>query len=200
MLRQRQKNPWKKSLGVRIFLSRVSKTWVITPYSKTIDWSLWFMKASVQLSEEKMYVHCNGRAKEGCRCVKEKKALLEDSFHMKTIAYLFSLVAKSPLTLFLPMDCSPPDSSVHGISQARILEWVAISLSRGSSWPRGWTHVSCTRRWVLHHWATREAHSSQYAPVFPIHYKPNPSASQTVAFRRWGWPTSVYWFTERRHF
>ena len=41
-----------------------------------------------------------------------------------------------------PLDCSPPDSSVHGISQARILEWVAISFSRGSSWPRDWTHVS----------------------------------------------------------
>ena len=38
------------------------------------------------------------------------------------------------------MDCSPP---VHEISQARILEWVAISFSRGSSWPRDWTQVSC---------------------------------------------------------
>ena len=43
-----------------------------------------------------------------------------------------------------PMDCSPPGPSVHGISQARILEWVAISFSRGSSWPRDWTWVSCT--------------------------------------------------------
>jgi len=42
-----------------------------------------------------------------------------------------------------PMDCSPPGSSVHGISQARILEWVAISFSRRSSLPRDWTHVSC---------------------------------------------------------
>ena len=39
-----------------------------------------------------------------------------------------------------PMDCSPPGSSVHGIFQARILEWVAISFSRGSSWPRDQTH------------------------------------------------------------
>ena len=38
---------------------------------------------------------------------------------------------------------SPPSSSVHGIFQARILEWVAISYSRGSSWPRDWIHVSC---------------------------------------------------------
>ena len=43
-----------------------------------------------------------------------------------------------------PMDCSPPGSSVYGISQARILEWVAISFSRRSSWLRDWTHISCT--------------------------------------------------------
>ena len=42
-----------------------------------------------------------------------------------------------------PMDCSLPDSSVHGILQARILEWIAISFSRGFSWPRNWTWVSC---------------------------------------------------------
>ena len=41
------------------------------------------------------------------------------------------------------LDCSPPGSSVHGISQARILEWVAISFSRGSSWPRDQTCISC---------------------------------------------------------
>ena len=41
------------------------------------------------------------------------------------------------------MDCSLPGSSVHGILQARILEWVAIPFSRGSSWPRDWTRVSC---------------------------------------------------------
>ena len=39
--------------------------------------------------------------------------------------------------------CSPPGSSVHGISPARILEWVTISYSRGSSWSRDWTHASC---------------------------------------------------------
>ena len=41
-----------------------------------------------------------------------------------------------------PMDYSPPTSSVHGISQARILEWVAMPSSRGSSWPKDWTSVS----------------------------------------------------------
>ena len=42
------------------------------------------------------------------------------------------------------MECSLPGSSVHGVSQARILERVAIFFSRGSSWPRDWIHVSCT--------------------------------------------------------
>ena len=46
------------------------------------------------------------------------------------------LVAKLCLTLCYPTDCSPPGSYVHGISQARILEWVAISYSKGSSQPR----------------------------------------------------------------
>jgi len=50
------------------------------------------------------------------------------------------------------MDCSPPGSSVHGISQARILEWVAISFSRGSSRPKDQTHVSyvsCVARQIF---------------------------------------------------
>ena len=54
-----------------------------------------------------------------------------------------------------PLDCSPPDSFVHGILQARILEWVAITSSRGSSWSRDWTHisyVSCIGRWVIYPW------------------------------------------------
>ena len=46
--------------------------------------------------------------------------------------------------LWDPMDCSRSGSSVHGLSQARILEWVAISFSRGSPWPRDRTQVSCT--------------------------------------------------------
>ena len=50
---------------------------------------------------------------------------------------------QSCLMLCNPMDCSPPGSSVHGISQARILEWIAISFLRRSSRPRNQTHVSC---------------------------------------------------------
>ena len=61
------------------------------------------------------------------------------------------LVIQSCPTLCDPMDCSPPGSSVHGISQARILEWVAISLSRGPSQPRDGTRVSCIGSWILYH-------------------------------------------------
>ena len=57
-----------------------------------------------------------------------------------------------------PKDCSPAGPSVHGISQARILEWVAISFFGGSSQPRDWTHASYTGRRVFCHWVTCEAH------------------------------------------
>ena len=63
---------------------------------------------------------------------------------------LFLLVTQSCLTLQCPLDCNPPDSSVHVISQARILEWVTISLSRGSSQPRDRTQVSRIGRWILY--------------------------------------------------
>ena len=75
---------------------------------------------------------------------------------IESIFWFVCLVTKSCPTLCDPMDCNPPGSSVHGISQARILEWVAISLSRGSSWPRDRTHISSIGRWILYHWATRE--------------------------------------------
>ena len=66
-------------------------------------------------------------------------------------------VAMSCLTPRDPRDCGPPDCPAHGIFQARILGWVAISFSRGSSWVRDWSCISCFGRWVLYHWATREA-------------------------------------------
>ena len=52
-------------------------------------------------------------------------------------------VAQSCPTLCDPMDCSLPGSSLHGILQARVLEWVAITFSKGSSQPRDRTRVSC---------------------------------------------------------
>ena len=76
-----------------------------------------------------------------------------------------SEVAQSCPTLCDPMDCSLPGFSVHGISPARILEWVTISFSRGSSRPRNRTWVSCIggRRFNL--WAIREAQFQVYSKV-----------------------------------
>ena len=54
------------------------------------------------------------------------------------------------------MDCNLPGSSVHGISQARLLEFIVISFSRESSWTWDQTHVSCIGRQILYHWATWE--------------------------------------------
>ena len=69
----------------------------------------------------------------------------------------WSEVAQSCPTLCDPMDCSLSGSSVHGIFQARVLEWIAISFSRGSSRPRNQTRVSCIARRRFTVWATREA-------------------------------------------
>ena len=91
--------------------------------------------------------------------------LHECSFLAFVIYFLFGyfglkvkvLVAQLCLTLCDPMGCSPPGSSVPGILQARILEWVAISFSRESSQPRGQTWVSCIAGRFFTNWAIREA-------------------------------------------
>ena len=60
-------------------------------------------------------------------------------------------------TLWGSMDCSSPGSSVHGILRARILEWVAIPFSRGSSWPRDQTWVFCIANIFFTIWAHQES-------------------------------------------
>ena len=63
------------------------------------------------------------------------------------------------------MDCSQLYSSVYRIFQARILGWVAISFSRGSSWHRNWIRMN---QWILHPWATREA---PYLDIVPYSWR-----------------------------
>ena len=78
-----------------------------------------------------------------------------------------SEVAQSCPSLCDPIDCSLPGSTIHGIFQARILEWVGISFSRRSSRPRDWTWVSriVGRRFTI--WATREVPSKSEAQLCP---------------------------------
>ena len=75
------------------------------------------------------------------------------------------LVAKSYLTVCGPVDGSPSGSSVHGISQARILKWVAILYCRGSPRSRDQTCVSCIGKWILYPCATWKALFFQFSLV-----------------------------------
>ena len=88
--------------------------------------------------------------------------------------FVLCLVSQSCPTLRDLMDCSLPGSSVHEISQARILEWVAISCSRGSSQPRGGAQVSCIGRWILH----RQRHLE--SPFQPLVIKRSFASSHPV--------------------
>ena len=85
----------------------------------------------------------------GCYVLKDRDSVLLTSNSHNLVGCC--LVTKLCLTLCDPVDCSPPCSSAHAISQARILECVAIAFSRGSSQPRHQTHISCIGRWILHH-------------------------------------------------
>ena len=72
------------------------------------------------------------------------------------------LFAQLCLTLCDSMDCSQPGSSIHGVLEARILEWVVIPFSRGSSQPRDQTWVSCSAGRFFTIWATREVTQNQF--------------------------------------
>ena len=95
------------------------------------------------------------------------KQYMKATFTFSVVTYLnfifnlilcFLVLSLSHVQLFCnPEDCSPPGSSVHGIFQARIPEWVTISFSRWSSKTRDWLQIVCIGRWVFYHWATREA-------------------------------------------
>ena len=105
------------------------------------------------------------------------------------------LVTQSCLTLCNPMDCRSPDSSVHGISEARILAWVAISFSRGSSRPRDQNCVSCIvadgfftteqpgkQLWGL--FISFHLHSA-HAPIRPGHREPSAAIVLASFFKKW---------------
>ena len=101
-----------------------------------------------------------------CLCVYLCGWLPGTNFHFAQLFSLEVLIAHLGLTFCDTMDCNPPGSSVHGILQARILEWVAIPFSRGSSQPRDWTQVSCNEGRFFTIWATREAFAWCSVDVF----------------------------------
>ena len=88
--------------------------------------------------------------------------LLANFWPTKSISEVLQLCP----TLWDPMDCSPPGSSVHGIFQTRVLEWGAISFSRGSSWLRDWTQVSRTAGQLSTVWDTESVRGSKWLLLF----------------------------------
>ena len=93
---------------------------------------------------------------------RKKYAILKNtSFLFRFLCGLLMMCSDAQLCLTFcdPMDCSLQGSSIHGILLARILEWVAISSSRGSSQPRDWTQASRIAGGFFTSWATREAPS-----------------------------------------
>ena len=87
------------------------------------------------------------------------------------------LLIQSYPTLWDPVNYSLPGSSVHGVFQARVLEWIAISSSKGSSPPRDLTWVSCLGRWFFTIWDTREA-----SPEILVHVREtNKTPFQTLS-------------------
>ena len=103
-------------------------------------WSL--LKEEKKISKGKQYNDCVGGH--------------EDSLIYLSIVMKIENVSHSVISNFFchSMDCRPPDSSVHGILQARVLAWVAISFSRGSSWPKAWAQVFHTAGRFFTIWLT----------------------------------------------
>ena len=98
-------------------------------------------------------------------------------------------VSQSCLNFYNPMECNLPSSSVHGILHARILEWVAISFSRGSFWPRNWTRVSCIGRWILYRWASGEA--ALWAAVLWLSVHIERDENDDKMMQQWEWRCRV---------
>ena len=110
---------------------------------------------------------------------------LDSSQHIikaiEVVVCVVCLIAKSCPTLCDPMDSSPPGSSVHGIFQARILEWVAISFPRGIFLTQGSNRHLLHSRWILYCQATKEAPIEMgaiikfFRPTGPFENPPSPS-------------------------
>ena len=102
------------------------------------EWQAFWLKQENFLPLTEKYDHRKSRYRAGG----DIKNLVLEKFKMwfDTRVCVNCLVVSDSLD---PMGCSLPGSFVHGILQARIQEWVAISFSRGSSWPKDWTRVSC---------------------------------------------------------
>ena len=110
-----------------------------------------------------------------------------------------SEVAQSCPTLCDPMDCSLPGSSVHGIFQAIVLEWITISFSRVSSQPRDWTQVSHIVDRCFPIWATREVSHHQTLYLFCVWYPLTHGPPIYESCHSGSWPTIKDFSTAKQY-
>ena len=102
-----------------------------------------------------------------------------------------AFVSQSCLTICNPIDCSPPGSSVHGILQARILQWFVMPFSRGSSWSRDQIWISYIPDRFFTIWATSKTpYTPKDSPLFPL--------SQTSTFLLTLWLGLCHWPLDKR--
>ena len=115
-----------------------------------------------EYSQSPVSVNCSLKTSRPCN-------LLSSSLGICSYYYC-GLVTQSCPTLCDPTNCSPSGSSIHGILQARILEWIAIPFSRGSSWPRDRSQVSCIAGRFFTIWAT-----GKISLLLLLHHKSPPN-------------------------
>ena len=108
--------------------------------ARILEWVTISFSRGSSRPRDQTWVSCIGGRRFNLWAIREAQFQV----YIKVNQLYICMKVKSSLTLCNPMDCSPPGSSVHGIFQTRVLEWVAISFSRGSSQPRDRTQVSHT--------------------------------------------------------
>ena len=146
------------AIGEAQWEGKYTKLW---PFSKDMRFALFNLAAAAAWMNEKISFLCNrpyhSTSNTTHTLVKahpHRMASHYTSLRVNVALCVCVLVTQSCPTLCDPTDCSPPGFSVHGILQARILEWIAIPFSRGTSQPRDWTQVSCLTGRFFTIWAT----------------------------------------------
>ena len=112
----------------------------------------WTLLSSWNTITKKARIGNNGRCRRNAKFIKVLLTIRNYLYNYYLSKWgCVVLVSQSCLTLCNPTDCSPPGSSAHGVLQARILDWLDIPFSRGSSWPRDQTLVSCIAGSFFYH-------------------------------------------------
>ena len=121
-----------------------------------------------------VFLKLNSDLMKWCSCLKPSSKKIKNKkikpSSRSLLYYVCLLVAQSCLTICNTLDCSLPRSYIHVISQARILEWLAIPFSRGSSRSRDQTQVSCIAGRLFTVWATREASTMLFIKVWSLEH------------------------------